>query len=173
MTAGGDDREPRPSRRCIRAMRIASLAVLVLVVPVPSAPAAAPRPCTPIVERGVLPVWARAGFSEARPRIAHTLGRSGRIVAIFFADPLYAPPLARRNNKILWVGRGPVTTPADLRISAQRMSGALRLGRPVSRTVEGGPGPSLVDLPRAGCWRLTLRWGAKRDELDLRYVRRP
>ena len=153
-------------------MRIARLAVFLLLILVPTAPGAVVQPCAPTVERGVLPVWARTGFSDARPRIAHTLGRAGRIVAILFGDPLAAPPLERRANKILWVPRTPLTTPADLRISAQRMSGTKALGKPVSRRVEGGPGPSIIDLPRAGCWRLTLRWGSRHDQLDLAYARR-
>jgi hypothetical protein len=152
-------------------MRIVWLAaVVLLLVAVPSGPSAVARPCAPVVERGVLPVWARTGFSDARPRIAHAVGRAGRIAAILFADPLHAPPLEGRNNKILWVARTPLTSPGDLRISAQRMAGARRIGEPVARRVEGGPGPSIVDLPAAGCWRLTVRWGSRRDELDLRYV---
>ena len=59
--------------------------------------------CRSEVRLGVLPVWARAGFSEARPRIRHELGRSGRIAMIQWG-PLNAPP-ATPNNKILWVSR--------------------------------------------------------------------
>jgi len=33
----------------------------------------------------------------------------------------------------------------------------------------GGPGPSIVDVPAPGCWRLTLSWSARRDSLDLQY----
>ena len=35
----------------------------------------------------------------------------------------------------------------------------------------GGAGPSIVDLPDPGCWRLTLRWGKHRDTIDLVYER--
>jgi hypothetical protein len=42
-------------------------------------------------------------------------------------------------------------------------------GRTATRTLQGGPGPSYVDLPGAGCWRLQLRWGGRRDVLDLAY----
>jgi hypothetical protein len=35
----------------------------------------------------------------------------------------------------------------------------------------GGPGPSIVDLPQAGCWTLSLRWGEFRDTIDLGYAR--
>ncbi|MDT5034483.1 MAG: hypothetical protein QOC94_4654 [Actinoplanes sp.] len=145
------------------------VAVLLLVGGGSGAGAGAVRPCQAIVARGVLPVWARAGFSEARPRVPHVLGRSGGIVAILFAEPLYAPPTPKRNNKILWVARTPLAAPADLRISAQRMKGRLRAGKPVSRVVRGGPGPSIIDLPAPGCWRFTLRWARHTDTLDLVY----
>jgi hypothetical protein len=52
------------------------------------------------------------------------------------------------------------------------MRGRRLLGAPVHRRVEGGPGPSGVDLPRAGCWRLRLRWSGHTDRLDVRYVHR-
>jgi hypothetical protein len=153
-------------------MRLLIASVLALIAGAPTAPASRVRPCAPAVSRGVLPVWARGGFSDARPRPPHVLGRSGGIAAILFVDPLHAPPLARRNTKILWVARRPLPRPADLRISAQRIAGTSRVGEPVSRRVEGGPGPSIVDLPAPGCWRLTLHWGAHADELDLRYAPR-
>ena len=56
------------------------------------------------------------------------------------------------------------------RISAQLMSGATPIGAPVTRRLTGGPGPSIVDLPAPGCWRLTLRWSRSVDSLDLRYA---
>jgi hypothetical protein len=40
---------------------------------------------------------------------------------------------------------------------------------PVRRTVAGGPGPSIVDLPAAGCWRLALTWSGHTDTMDLVY----
>jgi hypothetical protein len=145
------------------------VAVLLLVGGGSGAGAGAVRPCQAIVDRGVLPVWARTGFSEARPRVPHVLGRSGGIVAILFAEPLYAPPAPKRNNKILWVARTPLTTRSNLRISAQQMTGRRRVGKPVGRVVEGGPGPSIIDVPSPGCWRFTLRWAHRSDVLDLVY----
>jgi hypothetical protein len=43
-------------------------------------------------------------------------------------------------------------------------------GETADRKVTGGPGPSIIDLPRAGCWRLTLRWADYTDEMDLVYT---
>lgn len=125
-------------------------------------------PCHADVRTGVLPTWARAGFSGPKPRIPHTLGRNGELVAVLFGYPLHAPPLPNRNNKILWVSRRPGSGTA-LWISAQRMKGARIVGDPISRIVRGGPGPSLVNLPAPGCWRLTLSWWGRRDSLDLKY----
>ena len=50
------------------------------------------------------------------------------------------------------------------------MRGRRRISQPVRRALPGGPGPSIIDLPAAGCWRLTLRWSGRSDVLDLRYA---
>ena len=115
-------------------------------------------------------MWARAGFSWPRPRMPYTLGANGRIVAIPLVS-LDSPPAIDHNNKILWVSR--VQTPYGhaLRISAQRMNGTKRIGKSVDRTVAGGPGPSIINLPVPGCWRLTLHWSGQTDQLDLQYNR--
>src|SRR4051794_20172065 len=131
---------------------------------------AQPAACHSAVQRGVLPVWARTGFSEPRPRMPHVVGRAGRIAALEFGDPLRSPPSEHRSNKILWVSRRPWTGYRNLAIHAQRMQGTHPIGQPVSRLVRGGPGPSIVDLPAAGCWRLVLRWAGRSDSLDLRYA---
>lgn len=131
----------------------------------PTAPMLA---CRPQIEDGVLPTWARAGFSEARPRMPYALGESGRIAAILWGT-LDSPPAASHNNKILWVSRVPVRPGDDLTIRAQRMAGTDRVGSPVNRTVTGGPGPSIVNLPTPGCWRLTLQWSGWTDHIDLQY----
>jgi hypothetical protein len=128
-----------------------------------------PSACREEIRRAVLPAWARAGFSEARPRLPHALGSDGDIAALVFGHPLTSPPPEMRANKILWVSRVPLEPPSDLRISAQRMRGRERLGPVVRRLVEGGPGPSTINLPAPGCWRLSLRWSGHRDELDLVY----
>ncbi|HEX6698108.1 MAG TPA: hypothetical protein VF080_14975, partial [Solirubrobacteraceae bacterium] len=128
--------------------------------------------CHSVVHHGVLPTWARTGFSDPRPRLPHVIGRSGEIAALVFGYPLRSPPAKDRGNKILWVSRRAVRPLSDLRIRAQRMDGRRRVGRPVISVVVGGPGPSGIDLPAPGCWRLTLRWSGRTDQLDLRYVRR-
>jgi hypothetical protein len=120
--------------------------------------------CRSDVQRGVLPEWARTGFSDPRPRMPHVLGREGELVAILFGDPLTAPPREDRSNKILWVAKR-TPPPGPLRLTAERD------GRTLTREVESGPGPSGVDLP-AGCWRIEARWPGGEDELELTYVSR-
>jgi hypothetical protein len=160
-------------RRARRSLLVAALpgllATLAAVLPASAAQRSA-TPCAASIDRGVLPVWGRAGFTEAKPRIAHVVGRSGDIVAILFALPLSSPPAKTHGNKILWVSRRSAESSAPLHIRAQRMSGRRPVGKPVSRTVAGGPGPSIIDLPAAGCWRMALNWSGRSDSLDLRYA---
>jgi hypothetical protein len=126
--------------------------------------------CRATVIVGVLPVWARGGFSDQRPRMPYVLGRAAKIAAILFGNPLQSPPTKDHNNKILWVSHAPSVPGSDLHISAQRMTGSTPAGAPVTRSVTGSPGPSIVNLPSPGCWRLTLRWSGRVDTLDLRYL---
>jgi hypothetical protein len=121
------------------------------------------------VHEGVLPTWARTGFSDKRPVMPYAVGASNRIAAIVFGYPLLSPPSRTRNNKILWVSHAPLRPMSDLTIRAQRMVGTRAVGPVVLRTVDYGPGPSIIDLPAAGCWRLGLSWSGTTDTLDLRY----
>ncbi len=129
-----------------------------------------PTACQARVPLRVLPIWARLGFSGSKPRMPYVLGQDGKIAAIQFADPLFSPPSMRYSNKILWVSRRPYPPGSDLQISAQELVGNTPVGPLVHRTVPGGPGPSIIDLPSAGCWQLELRWSGRSDRLDLRYA---
>lgn len=126
--------------------------------------------CRSQVVRGVLPVWARAGFSNPRPRGPYVLGAAGKLTALLWAEPLLSPPPKDHNNKILWVARVPDVSGSALRISAQRMVGSTPVGSAVGHKVMGGPGPSIINMPAAGCWRFTLRWAGQVDTLDLNYA---
>ena len=175
--------------RRITAMRAAPVLVAALVAAAAAAPAAAartdaaarpgaaasaasPARCHSAMRHGVLPGWARTGFSDPRPRMPHVLGRKGEITAIVFGYPLLSPPAKNRANKVLWVSRRPIKPPDELRIRAQRMHGDRPVGKHVVRVIAGGPGPSYVNLPAHGCWRLSLQWSGRSDELDLDFVRR-
>lgn len=149
-------------------------AALVATVTAGSAPARRhgvwAAPCRAQVRHDVLPVWMRGGFSDPRPRVPYVLGERGTIGAVLFGWPLNAPPSQTRNNKILWVPRHFPKTVAAMWIRLQLMDGDREVGAPVRKVVATGPGPSIVDAPSAGCWRLTLSWSGRRDTVDLRYT---
>jgi hypothetical protein len=86
------------------------------------------------------------------------------MLAILFGTPLTAPPAADHNNKILWVAK--VGAEGAFSIDA-RLEGSDRRFR---REIGPAPGPSIVDLPAAGCWHLELRWGSYTDTISLRYA---
>ncbi len=130
---------------------------------------AAPAACAERLETGRLPDWADAGFT-GDTRVRHVFGARGDIVAILFAYPLVHDRGDGANNKILWVarpeaGRSEPAPRTPLVITATRDG----TGAPVVREVDGGPGPSIVDLPAAGCWRLRLDWSGRTDTMDLVY----
>jgi hypothetical protein len=128
---------------------------------------AAGSTCTSVVRTGVLPTWARAGFSEPAPAAPHVLSAHGDFAAILFGATLSSPPAPDRNNKILWVSRVTDGAAGSLLIDAVRAGTTTH----VRREVAGGPGPSIINLPQPGCWHLTLRWGANHDAIDLDYER--
>ena len=128
-----------------------------------------PGRCAPDVVHGVIPSWARGGFSDPKPTMHYELSKDRDIAALLFAYPLLAPPPTTHNNKILWVSHVPING-SPLWITARRMIGSQVVGQVIERQVIGGPGPSIINLPVAGCWRLNLRWSGHRDVLDVRYV---
>jgi hypothetical protein len=134
------------------------------VPPADSTTTAPSGTCVDPVPSRVLPDWARAGFTDPRPRMPYVLGDSGGIAAILFAQPLTAPPSVGHGNKILWVSR--VSDDSPLHITATLQDGSAT----ATRVVADGPGPSIIDLPRPGCWHLTLQWADETDTLNLAYL---
>ena len=130
-------------------------------------------PCASHVRSGGLPVWRRGGFGPD-PRTTYVLGRRGAIGGVLWGvRALDSPPAKDRHNKVLWVPRHVSKSVAPLWIRMQKMDGVQPVGAPVRRVIRTGPGPSYVDAPSSGCWRLTLSWSGRRDSLDLVYVAPP
>lgn len=137
--------------------------------PTPHTPAPVPTAaagCANSVKTGVLPTWAQGGFTPPTQAMPHVLGLSGNIVAILFGQPLRSPPRPAPGlrNKILWVSRIG-SAGGSLKIGA-RLDGSDVVA---SRTVAGGPGPSIIDLPGAGCWSLDLSWSGHQDRMSIPY----
>ena len=136
---------------------------------------AAAGACTPAVAYGPLPAWARLGFHPPDMAMPYVLGARGDIVAVLWTrhDPLVTPTPPNRADKILWVSKLPVSAGSTLKFTARRLTGGIAAGPVQRRTVAGGPGPSIIDMPAAGCWQFTLRWSGHADTLDLPYTARP
>ena len=160
----------RVSGAYIGAAAVLFATALVLPFSADATRSASASACSPEVHHDVLPVWMRDGFSGSKPRVPYVLGEHGLIGGVLFVSPLNAPPAQNTNNKILWVARHRSKSMAALWIRMQKMDGTQLIGAPVRRIITGGPGPSFVDAPSAGCWRLTLTWSGRRDTLDLAYV---
>ncbi|MDX3457371.1 hypothetical protein PV396_36370 [Streptomyces sp. ME02-8801-2C] len=125
--------------------------------------------CRPAVERGSLPVWARKGYLDGPQR--HMIGEKGEIAAVLFGYPYHAPAAKDRANKILWVAKdaeGAAEMGPDDRLTiAATLAGTHEV---VTRSVAGGPGPSLIDMPKPGCWTFSLSWPGHSDSVDVEYL---
>ena len=126
--------------------------------------------CRPAMTQGPLPSWARRGFTPGASS-RHIIGDNGEIAAVLFGYPYHAPAAKDRANKILWVAKDAEGAadmgPDDHLVIRARLSGTNEV---VSRSIAGGPGPSLVDMPKPGCWRFSLSWPGHSDNLDVEYL---
>jgi hypothetical protein len=131
--------------------------------------AATPAPaCDGTPRSEVVPEWARAGFSDPNPVVPFVRSRSGNVVGVLFGGRLWSPPRAGVSNKVLWVWRQvPGGATGDVTMTAQ-LSGTDTV---VTRGLPRPEGPSTVDLPRPGCWRITLHSPGGTDTIDLDYAR--
>ncbi|GAP47463.1 uncharacterized protein SAZU_2200 [Streptomyces azureus] len=126
--------------------------------------------CRPAVKQGSLPSWARKGFPRDVSQ-RHIVGDQGDIAAVLFGYPYHAPAAEGRENKILWVAKETEGTagmgPDDRLTIKASLAGTNEV---VTRSVTGGPGPSLIDMPKPGCWKFSLSWAGHSDSLDVEYL---
>jgi hypothetical protein len=115
-----------------------------------------------------LPAWT----ADANPPagVPYAVSRSGNVTAILFGDPLRSGTHTDRANKILWIMRSP-RADQPLHLSAHPLHARAPLLR--SQVPAGSsPGeiyPSILDVPRRGCWHVTLEWNGHHATIDLRY----
>ena len=130
-------------------------------------PAAAPMSCDSAVKYGPLPEWARTGFTPPDQDVRYVIGEESRIVGVVFGYPLQAPTQDDgRNNKILWVSNTARQGARPDLVIVGHLGGTSVTAR---RTVTGGPGPSIIDMPRPGCWTFDLTWSGVHDRLAVPY----
>ena len=119
--------------------------------------------CRSVVVRDPMPDWADAGFADGA-RVPHVFGSAGQIIVVPFAGTLVATQELAPRNKVLLIARQSLQQVTPVSIEAQHAGS----GERVHRDREIGPGS--LDMPSAGCWRLTMRWGDQTDTIDLEYV---
>ncbi|MGW2346873.1 hypothetical protein [Streptomyces sp. NPDC001661] len=121
------------------------------------------KTCGPGIRSGRLPTWTADRFGP-RSVPHYALGEHHRILAVLFGYPYHAPSGgSARTNKIRWVPRDDASGDVRLTIEATLASPAQRVTRVVDL------GSSIVDLPQAGCWRLSLSWPGNTDRVYLDY----
>lgn len=132
--------------------------------PVPGRSTAA-TPCSASARD--LPSWAAAYSSFNGDKV---VSDQNRAVGVLFTPPLRSPKSEDNTNKILWVVDSS-RNDQPLRISGRQV-GTSKSFR-VTQAANAEPGnvyPTVVDAPDAGCWHLTLSWGASTDTIDLPFI---
>lgn len=122
---------------------------------------------------GQPPAWTAPAFSDSSPGPPpwpYALSERATVVAIVFGYPLRAGEPTNPGNKVLWIMRLPRNgSPLSIEARPEHAEApAIRVAWPA----DSGPGeiyPSYVNVPKPGCWRLTLRWAGHADSIDLRY----
>jgi hypothetical protein len=100
----------------------------------------------------------------------YVMSHEGNLVGVFFGENLVAPARTQgAQNKILWISSVPRDGSA-LTLTLTPQSG----GAPVTVTqpANSSPGeiyPSIVDVPRTGCWSVVAEWAGHRATLELPY----
>lgn len=123
------------------------------------------------LHRGTVPSWTAAAWSSGSPAARpFAITRHGTAAAFLFGYPLRAGAPSSPSNKILWVMRLP-RNGSQLVIRATPEH-SLSPTITVTESADSGPGeiyPSIVNVPRSGCWHLQVRWAGHSDSVNLRY----
>jgi len=157
-------------RASIAAIAASALAVAVIASPraARSATAAAGVCVAAPIHRGAPPAWSASAWSSSPGfRLPYSLA-SGDSAAAFFWVRLRAGDPSNPANKVLWVMRYP-RQHTPLRILARWGASAAVTARS-SWPPDSSPGeiyPSYLNLPKPGCWQLTLRWSSHTARLDV------
>jgi hypothetical protein len=131
--------------------------------------------CVPApIHGGRPPAWTAAAWSDSSPgfTVPYALASGDAAGAFFFAPRLRAGHPENPSNKVLWIVRYP-RNGHPLMITARPSTDPSEVVR-ISRPADSSPGeiyPSEVDLPRPGCWRLSLAWGSHRAYIDVQVYR--
>ena len=124
---------------------------------------------TPIYQGGT-PAWLEEAGAHNNPSETAYVVASPEVAAGFlFANPLRAGKPENPANKILWVTRS--VNRGALRVVAHPIGSSSPVVN--ADAMPASPGyiyPSIVNVPSAGCWHLTLSWDGGHADLDLQYL---
>jgi hypothetical protein len=153
------------ARTLIAAAAVSAVTVTVAVALAPwnTTRAGAAGACVPtVIHRGGPPSWSAPAWSDSSPgfKLPYALASADSAAAFFWVRLRAGAPIDPA-NKVLWVMRYP-RHGSPLRILA-RYGRTPALRARSSWPADSSPGeiyPSYLNLPKPGCWQLTLRWGS-------------
>jgi hypothetical protein len=123
---------------------------------------------TPIYQGGI-PAWLEEAGAHNNPGQTPYVVASPEVAAGFlFANPLRAGKPENPANKILWVTR--TVNRGALSVVAHPIGSSSPVVN--AEAMPASPGyiyPSIIDVPSAGCWRISLSWEGNHADLDLQY----
>jgi hypothetical protein len=106
------------------------------------------------------PVWAQGGWTHPKGTpwaVPWALGTQGNTVAYVWANPLVAglsTTAAGTGNKVNWESKDYPAGSSSMMVEGRPLGQT----QPVVTIANGGP--SIVDVPTAGCWTFRLTWNA-------------
>lgn len=132
---------------------------------------AGPTGCLPAaVHHGRPPRWTASAFADSSRgfSIAYALASGDAAAAFLFSHPLRPARSENDANKILWVMRYPRHGQPLTVTAVQPGTGTRPVQAQWSANAEPGEiYPSSFEVPRPGCWRVTVAWAGHRATVDL------
>ena len=121
--------------------------------------------------KGGVPAWVEVAGAHNNPDfLPYVITDPPLAVGFLWTSPLRAGHPENPSNKILWVVGQPRNA-SDLRITGHP-AGAMTPLIITSQPANSSPGeiyPSIVDVPKAGCWHLDLSWAGHTAAVELNY----
>ncbi|HEY5389385.1 MAG TPA: hypothetical protein VIJ83_02425 [Solirubrobacteraceae bacterium] len=146
------------------------LAALIGIAATPAGAATGGRCVASAIHHGRPPAWAAPAFVPSTGGYVPPYAVSGNAAAaaFYFAPTLRAGSPTNPTNKVLWVMRYPRDGQPLTIVGRYGSNPALTAHS--SWPADASPGeiyPSYVNLPKAGCWELTLSWNHHRARIDV------
>jgi hypothetical protein len=120
--------------------------------------------------RGGVPAWVDAAEDGNNPDFLPYVIADPPSAAFLWANPLRAGQPNNPSNKIFWVVGLP-RHEAALQVTGHPAGASTPTIR-VSFPPDSSPGeiyPSIVDVPKPGCWYLDLSWAGHKAAVDLQF----